>query len=113
MKWQGALGAADHATVALYAAVAYFLQEYFGHSEAEADELLERYLRGEGGRRGHSYPHEQGAWGLTTEIEYCEHLGGRRGTLFSWRRDKGLVDTPREALEYLRMHYWSLRPMDG
>lgn len=84
-----------------------FLQQYFSHSSESAEQTISSFFGKYGSFFDESFVRGESSWGIAKAAHFCIVLGGDRGELREWEVAHGLRDTPRDALEYMREHYWS------
>ena len=104
MNWRQDLGFCQD-TVFILDISCRFIERYFGRTDA--DNLVVTYFERYGQFADERYVRHELSWGMAVQIYYTVALGGDRSDVRSWQRENGWLETPPEALAYLREHYWS------
>lgn len=107
VTWRSALAGYDPDTIIIVEIAEVFLRRHFGHDSESAERILSDFFEMKKKWIDEEYVRHQHSWRIATEAEYRTFLNGSPGELPEWRVSNGLVETPRDALEYLREHYWS------
>ena len=106
MSWRDDLKLYVPDTLLIVEIVQRFLQDYFGHDAESSQLVLTRFFEMKKRWIDEEYVREEHSWRIATEDQFLVVVKGDSGELPEWRRNEGLVSTPRKALEYLRLHYW-------
>jgi hypothetical protein len=106
VSWRTDLKHFDPDTLLILEIAERFLQDYFGHDAVAAERILSEYFVIKQSWIDESYVRHEHSWRIATEAQFRVEVRGAPGELFEWRRSASVVDTPREALEYLKRHYW-------
>lgn len=97
----------DDETKCLLEISVYFLQKYFLYDEKTAIELMNEYYNTwKDVHTSDDFYHREGAFDVAVLVHYIIGLGESIGVFFRWRKDNGLLETPREALEYFEKTYF-------
>jgi hypothetical protein len=107
MSWRTRLSNYDPDTLVIVEIAGHFLKEYFHHSADESDRLLTRYFESFDRFFDESFVRHELSWALACAAHYTIHLGGERGNQRMWEKEQGFLETPPDALEYMREHYWN------
>ena len=100
---------ADADTDRLLEIVAWNLARFFGHPEQQAASLVRAFYSGRVLSWCDDDYHHEGAFRSAAVIHYADAHSGSLDGFHEWLRDKGYTDTPAEALEYFREHYFDRR----
>ncbi len=93
-------------TVAVLEIAETFLQQYFGHSATEAERLLTAYFQ-RPASPSESYIVHSMSWSIAKRVHFVMALQGAPGDIIFWEVENDLRKTPRDALAYMREHFWS------
>ena len=82
----------------------HFMNQYFGHPEATAGELMVAFFT----QFDEDVVHHDSAYRMAAYIHYISFLKGDPNKLGDWMLASGVHQTPPEATEYFREHYFNL-----
>ena len=97
----------DEETKLLLDVTAHFLEEYFGYEESQAIDLINRYYIAHKDEDD-DYYHHLGPFHIAVLIHYIAGLQRDGRDFHQWKKDNGLIDAPKEAVDYTREHFYNL-----
>jgi hypothetical protein len=97
----------DDDTKRLFEIATYFLEAYFNYSREEAFGLINTcYLKWQHIHDDDLY-HDWLPFQIAVRVHYFEGLKGNPNEYYNWRAKENFNQTPTEAIEYIREHYFN------
>src|SRR6266481_5745999 len=97
---------ADEDTERLFEIAVYFLQQYFGYSQEDAVRLVNDYYKLREHQHDDDYYHREGSFQIAVQVHYFTGLRKDPGHFPQWKRENGLINAPRAAVDYFKEHYF-------
>ena len=102
-KWSRHTLTFDEDSVRFLSIVQYFLGQWFGNSEAAAEQAMDEFMADTSWDE--DMYHHEGAYRTAALIHYLRILGGERCDWLEWLQKHGHNPTPEEARKYFWDHY--------
>jgi hypothetical protein len=96
----------DTDTKRLFEIAVHFLQQYFAYDLNDAVSLVNRYYQARATKHDDDYYHHEGSFQIAVQAHYFIGLSKDPAHYPEWKKEHGLINAPREAIDYFNEHYF-------